>query len=386
MDRVLYSESDSRLRAQVAEFTRREIAPVAVAFDARAEVPEAVYRAFFDLGLLHGYIPEAYGGRSHTAVTTTVVAEELAFGCLAMAAALMVAILPISIVLRGGCECQRETWLRPLTRTFSLPAIACTEADAGSDLRSTATRAVRVGKEFHISGQKTYVSNLPYAGFVVVIARTESGERTGSGRSLSAFVVPRDAPGMEIGPRWNTAGLRSMAVCSLTLKDVVVPETSLLGEEGDGLSLLNAGLDISRIMMASYAVGAARRVIGELLELGRSRGPGGERLSHKQDFRFRLVDMEEQVATARLLAWLAATSHDAGLKSTREASLAKLHSGRMCSRIGSEALALTEGLPFAGRATIEKFYREAPAIRIIEGSEPIQREIIFAEMLRRGLY
>ena len=386
MDELLYSASDQRLRQEVREFTRREVTPVALKADALAEAPEAVYRKFFETGLLHGYIPSSLGGRDHTAVATTVVSEELAFGCLAIASALVVPILPVSMVLSGGTPAQKERWLRPLSERFSLPAIACTEAGAGSDLRATRTVAVREGNHYRITGEKAFVSNLPYADSVVVLARTDGIPRPGSRRSLSAFIVPRDAAGLEIGPRWRTVGLRSLAVCSLSLKGVGVPEDQRIGEEGDGLSLLNNALDISRTMMGSYAVGASRRVIDELFRHARERSKRGDKLLHSQDYRFRLVALEEDVATGRALTWLAARKHDAGLKSTKESSLAKLHGGKICSRVSHEAALMLAGTHSTAAAVVEKFRREAPAISIIEGPEPIQKEIIFAEMLRRGSY
>lgn len=386
MDEVIFSESQTRLRREVGEFVRREIIPVAAECDARDEVPERVYEAFFETGLLHGYIPEAYGGRGHGAVDTVVLAEELSYGCLSIASALVVAILPISILLRGGTEEQKRRWLAPLAKAFSLPAIACTEGDAGSELRATQTRAVRLGDQFRISGEKAFVSNLPYAGFVVVIARTEPGTGLGSPRALSAFVVPADAPGVEAGPRWKTVGLRSLAVCSLRLNDVIVAEDCLVGREGEGLSLLNDALDLSRTMMAAYGVGAGRRAVEELFRYGTKRDDSGRKPIREQGYRFKLVDMEESIATARLLTWLAASKHDAGLKCTKEASLAKLHSGRVCGQIAGEAWAMTGGVGFPEGSVVEKFYREAPAIRLIEGPEAIQSEIVFAEMLRRGLY
>src|SRR5262249_50041776 len=156
-----HSAAQNELRMRVRAFVRQHILPVAAEFDRRGEIPEPVYRAFFETGLLHGYIPRDYGGAGHDAVTTTVVAEELAYGCVATAAALVVAILPITIVMHRGTEEQKARFLAPLARRFRLPAIACTELEAGGDLRSIQTRAVRCGSSYVLSGQKTYISNLP---------------------------------------------------------------------------------------------------------------------------------------------------------------------------------------------------------------------------------
>jgi acyl-CoA dehydrogenase len=377
--------AECRVREAVRDFTRRKVSPVAAAFDSSGDAPEEIYRAFFETGLLHGYIPCGYGGQGHTATTTTLVAEELAFGCLAVASALVVAILPISIVLAGGSEQQKEALLRPLSKRFSLPAIACTESRAGNDLRAIATRALHSGSQHCITGEKAYVSNLPFADFVVVIARTELGGKTGSGRALSAFAVPRDSVGFVPGPRWQTLGLRSLAVCSLSLNEVAVSEECRIGPEGAGLTLLNDALDLSRVMMASYAVGASRRVVSELLQLGRTRKKNGTKLSREQSYRFALVDMEADISAARALAWIAATRHDAGLPYTREASIAKLQGGRLSRRVAERATWLLDWEGMSSCASIEKFRREVPALCIIEGAEPIQSEIVYAEILRNGL-
>lgn len=386
MEETLYSETDQRLRCEVRELVEREVVPVAAGYDARREPPQAVYQAFFETGLLHAFLPAEYGGRGHGLIATSVVAEELAFGCCAIAAALVTPILPVSMVRRAGSEEQKQRFLRPLRETFSLPALACTEAEAGSDLRSIRTRAVRDGSEYVISGEKAYVSNLPYADWAVVLARTEAGEGQGSTRALSAFLVPTDTPGFIVGSRLQTGGLRSMAVCPCSLRDVRLPASLRLGEEGDGLALLNAGLNLSRTMMASFGVGGCRRVLAELFVYARRRDIFGGKLLRQQDYRFRLVRMEESIAAAKLLTWLAASKHDAGLANTKEASLAKMNSGAVSRNIASEAQGMMGGAGFLEGSVVEKFAREAPAIGLIEGPEPIQAEIVFSEMLRRGLY
>ncbi len=276
--------------------------------------------------------------------------------------------------------------MRPLATTFSLAALACTEIEAGSDLRSIQTRAVRNGSNYIISGKKTYSSNLPYSDFVIVIARTEPGEGQGSPKALSAFVVPTSAPGFVIGERWKTLGLRSQAVCPCELHDVVVSEEFLLSDEGDGLNLLNAGLDLSRIMMASLGVGGARRLLNVTSHYARKRELFGIKLVKFQDYRFKLVKMEEGIATGKLLVWVAASEYDAGLKCTKEASLAKLHCGKLVQEVASAACVMMGGTGFLEGSIVEKIYREAPILTLIEGSEPIQSEIVYSEMLRRGLY
>jgi alkylation response protein AidB-like acyl-CoA dehydrogenase len=252
-------------------------------------------------------------------------------------------------------------------------------------LRATETSAIRCDGTYRLTGEKAYVSNLPFANFVIVIARTEPGERKGSGRSLSAFAVPSDSQGFRPGPRRDTLGLRSLAVGSLSLHDVVVPESLVIGDEGAGLSLLNSALDLSRVMMASYGVGASRRVVSDLLQRGRHARPDGTKPSRQQSYRLMLADMHAEVSAARALAWVAATRHDARLPYTTEASVAKLYAGRMSRRISERAGGLLEADEVDGLAAVDKFRREVPALAIIEGSEPIQSEIVYAELLRRGV-
>src|SRR5262245_35483378 len=386
MEQVVYSADQRALRDSVRRFVQQHVAPVAHHFDSCGETPEVVYRAFFDAGLLHGHIPAQYGGRGHGAVTSAMVAEELAYGCTAIAAGLMVPILPITLLLLGGSARQLSTFVRPLTARFSLPALACTEAEAGSDLRSIRTRATRDADGYVLSGHKSYVTNLPYAEFVVVIARTEPGDGRGSQRALSAFVVPMSTPGIEMGHRWHTSGLRSLAVWSCHLRQVHVGEELLVGKEGEGLALLNAALDLSRTMIASLGAGACRRVLHELLRYAREHELFGARLLGQQDYRFKLVAIEEAIATTRLLVWLAGARHDAGLRFTKEASLAKLHAGRTSREVASEASAMMGGAGFVEDSVVAKFHREASAVGLVEGPEPVQREIVFFEMLRRGPY
>ena len=272
--------------------------------------------------------------------------------------------------------------LDELQRGHLVTAFAASERAAGSDFGAMAVATEPNDIGYTLNGRKEYSSNLRYAHQVIVAARTAPEAMTG----LSWFLVRMDSQGVEVGPRWDTLGLRAIDVSPLELTDVVVPLDHRLGDEGRGMWMFNEHLPQSRTGIAAMAVGIARRARDVVLDFGLHRRIYGGKLTKMQDYRFRIAEMEMEIAAARSLVALSAQKSDAGLDHGKEASVAKLYSGQMVMRVTSEAVLMLGSVGYTGQTVADKLMRDARHVSIVEGPDPIHKEIVFANILRRGAY
>lgn len=357
--------------------------PVANACDSKRRFPGGIQRAFRQTGITAEFVdPSRANG---FAATAALVTEELAYACAAFASYLMLPVFFNRAVVANLPPAEAAAHLLRCREKPVVTSFAASERVAGSDLLAMSVRAEPTANGYRLNGRKEYSSNLRHARFVIVVART----RPGGDRSRDAhswFLVPTQSPGVTIGPRWPTFGLRAMDLSPLELHDVDVPATYLLGAEGAGLPMMAQHLSQSRTGIAAVGVGIARRARDLVLEHSRRRRVFGEKLAHQQDYRFRIADMERDIAAARALVWLAATKSDRGDDATKEASIAKLFAGEMVMRVTVAASAMLGSVGYTGQTAIEKLLRDGRHVAIVEGPEPIHKEIIFAQLLRHGGY
>jgi alkylation response protein AidB-like acyl-CoA dehydrogenase len=262
-------------------------------------------------------------------------------------------------------------------------SFAASERAAGSDFTALAVSAEQQDDcSYRLNGRKEYSTNLRYAAQTIVVARTSADAMGG----LTWFLVPMDAQGVSVGERWDTLGLRALDISALELDNVAVPEEHRLGETGKGIWMFNEHLAKSRTGIAAMAVGIARRARDVVMDFGLHRRVYGDKLTKMQDYRFRIVEMEKEIAAARALVALSAQKADAGLDHAKEASLAKLYAGEMVMRVTAEAVLMLGSIGYTGQTVADKLMTDARHVAIVEGPEPIHKEIVFAHMLRRGGY
>ena len=236
-----------------------------------------------------------------------------------------------------------------------------------------------------LNGKKAYSTNLGIAHYVVVVCRTGAPNTRGT-NTMSWFLVPTDAPGVVIGERWNTFGLRALTISPLELNNVEVPVSHRLGEEGRGLPMMGSSLSLSRTGIASLGIGIARSARDLVMDYGRTRRIYGDKLNRLQDYRFRISQMEMEIAAGRGLVWASTQRSDSGQDPTKEASIAKLYSGQMAMSVTVAASAMLGSVGYTAQTQVEKLLRDARHVGIVEGPEPTHKELIFAHMLRHGSY
>jgi alkylation response protein AidB-like acyl-CoA dehydrogenase len=371
------------LLARTADFGRREIEPVADAADRQGCIPDGLAQRFHDAGLATTFLEAKPGDDFVT--TACLMTEQLAYHCVALASYLMLPVFFNRVVISqlGGAE--REQFLARCQTGPVITAFAASEAAAGSDLMALQLEARRTNGDFVLTGRKEYSSNLAAADYVIVVARTAEGDARFSG-AMSWLLLATDAPGVEVGPRWPTFGLRAIDVSPLNLAAVRVPADRLLGEQGRGLAMMGSSLVTSRSGIAALGVGVSRRMRDLLVEHSKGRRIYGAKLNRMQDYRFRIADIEKNIAAARALVWIAAQRADRGEDAVKESSIAKLFSGEMAMNTASAASAMLGSIGYTGQSPIEKLLRDARHVAIVEGPEPTHKELIFGHLLRHGGY
>jgi acyl-CoA dehydrogenase len=283
----------------------------------------------------------------------------------------------LPIVLAGN-DAQKQDYLPKVTRGSAVAAFAITEPEAGSDVASMQSRAVRERGGFSLTGTKRFISNAGIADFYVVFAASEPEKKA---QGVSAFIVDATAPGLSVTEK--TALLAPHPIGVLEFANCWVPVSSLLGAAGTGLRLAFATLDLLRCTVGAAAVGFAQRALDEALAYSRARKQFGRAISEFQGIEFKLADMAVELEAARLLVYQAAWAHDTGAAAAKnKSSMAKLYATEAAQRIVDQALQIHGGSGLIAGSIMERLYRDVRALRIYEGTSEIQKIVIARELLK----
>jgi acyl-CoA dehydrogenase len=275
-----------------------------------------------------------------------------------------------------GTPDQRK-WLDRTRKGQAISAFALTEPGSGSDVANTAMSATRVAGSYRLNGEKTYISNGGIADIYVIFART--GEAPGA-KGLSAFLLPADAPGLEVVERIDVIAPHPLA--HLRLTDVDLPDAALIGKPGEGFKLAMSVLDVFRSTVGAAALGLARRALDEAVARTTTRRIGGEPLASLQMVQGHLADMALKVDAAALLVYRAAWTKDLGAaRVSREAAMAKLYATEAAQEVIDTAVQLHGGDGVRCGVKVEELYREIRALRIYEGASDVQRVVIARNIL-----
>jgi acyl-CoA dehydrogenase len=360
------------------EFTEKEIKPVAAQLDRTAEFPMDICRKAFEVGLLAITIPERYGGGGLSGLDTLLVREENAAGCAGITTAMGALDLAATPLRLAGSHEQKKEFFGQLTSEFGLASYALTEPDAGSDVGGIKTKAVKHGGEYVLSGVKRWITGAAQARWLIVFAYTDP-ERYREG--VSAFIVPRDTPGLSVPRKEDMMGQRASTTCEVLLEEVRVPAGNLLGGEGAGFKIAMGTFNATRPGTAIAAVGLARCAMEHAVRYASERSTFGQPIGSYQAIQLMLADMAIDIAAARHLAWHAAWLIDKGRSNAKEAAYAKAFAGDMVMRVTTDALQVFGGAGYSRDFPMEKLMRDAKIFQIYEGTSQIQRLIVARELL-----
>jgi alkylation response protein AidB-like acyl-CoA dehydrogenase len=375
----MLSPEQHELRATFRRFAENEIAPHAAEADERSEYPWKSFAAYRDSGFVALGFPEELGGDGADTLTYALLVEEVARVCGASSLFVIISKLAMTPILLGG-SAELQARFVPRIASGELQASYClSEPDAGSDVASMSTRAVRDGDSYLLRGTKAWITNAGVSDLYIVFAKTDPAA---GHRGISAFVVERDTPGLTIGEPEVKMGMRGSPTCDVYLDDAQVPAANLIGEEGKGFTYAMGALDSSRPLIGVQALGIAQGALDAATRYVAERRQFGQRIADFQGVQFMLADMATQVEAARLLIYEACTLLDAGdPRVSRAASMAKLFAGDTAMRVTTDAVQLFGGAGYTHRYPVERMMRDAKITQIYEGTNQIQRVVIARSLL-----
>ena len=331
------------------------------------------------VGLFAANMPEQHGGGGLDNFGVTLLERELGRASYA----LQMLVARPSNILRGCTGSQIDEYLLPTIRGERHDCLAMTEPNAGSDVRSMQTRAVRDGDDYVINGAKHFISHADMADYVVLFAATDVEQtRTGPKKKITGFLVDFDTPGVTRRRGPVCVSNRGYHQCELFFDDVRVPVSKRLGQEHRGFELMGEWLGATRLTVAATSVGRGRRVLDMATAWAATRKQFGQPIGRFQGTGFKLADMATELEAAELLTLRAAWNCDQGRMSDSDAAMAKLFASEALARITDQALQIFGGMGLMASLPIERFWRDARVERIWDGTSEIQRHIISRALLR----
>ncbi len=360
--------------AQSAQsFVAEHIIPRAAEFDKSGEFHTYLLEKAKPTRIFAMAVPKAYGGLGYSAMAQSLVLEAWGYGCAAMGTTLAASSLSLGAVLIAGNDEQKRRFCAPLA-DGKIGAFALTEPDAGSDVGSGKTTASRTEAGYLLNGSKCWITNASIADVHVTFAR--SGATDGS-KGLSAFIMDKNQPGFILGDIEHKLGLRSSNTAFYRLKDAPIPAENLLGQEGDGMKIAMATLDVGRTGIAALAVGVAQRALDECVRFLQNRFPAHHYPG--QSLQFKLADMQIQIEAARQALYHVADLRDANEAFSKEAAISKTLCTDTAMSITSRALTLMGSYGYSSE--MAKLMRDAKVMQIYEGTNQVQRIVISRSVL-----
>jgi alkylation response protein AidB-like acyl-CoA dehydrogenase len=380
------SEEHQLIRDVARRIARERVAPRAAEIDAKEEYPEDIFAVYRDAGLLGLTIPAAYGGSGAGFLALALTVEEVAKYCCSSGLMLLLTALPTQPIVLGGTEEQKKTYLPPIAKGEMRAAFGLTEPNAGSDAAAIQSRAVRGDKGYVINGEKAFISGGAVADYVTMFAKTDPAARA---RGISGFIVPKTAPGFTVEHLDEKMGVRGVATATLCFEDCTVPAENLIGgKENEGFKTVLGTLNSVRPIVAARGLGLAEGALSYALDFARQREAFGGPIADLQAIQFMFADMAIQIEAARVLTYQAAWLVDQGRFQRQDShmlSIAKAFATETAVKVSSDALQVLGAQGYMRDHPLERHYRDARQLMIVEGTSQIHRVIISRALLDRDL-
>ena len=366
----------------VRRFVAERLRPLEAEVEAADAIPDGVIAEMKAMGLFGLSIAEDYGGLGLDMIEECRVAIEMGRTTPAFRSSFgtNVGIGSQGLVMAGTPE-QKAQWLPRIASGEIVTSFALTEPDVGSDSGSVKARAVKDGDVYRLTGTKRYITNADKAQLFTVMART--GEEKGA-RGVSAFLVPKDLPGIAIGEPEKKMGQKGAKVADVHFDDVPVPAANRLGAEGEGFKIAMRVLDRGRLHISAVCVGVAERLIADSVAYAGSRSQFGQPIAGHQLIQGMIADMKTEALVARAMVLETAAAKDRGEDVVLESAAAKYFASEMVGRVADKAVQIYGGAGYIADYGIERLYRDVRLFRIYEGTSQIQQVIIARETMKRG--
>jgi acyl-CoA dehydrogenase len=375
-----FTPEHEMLRDQLRRFVDEEIKPHADSWETQGCVPREVLRRMGSLGFFGIRYPEAYGGSEMDTMGSVVLAEELGrstFSGVAITALVHTDMASVH-VFNAGSAAQKSRWMRKVVAGEAICAVAVTEPDAGSDVKSIRTTAEERDGGFVLNGAKMFITNGVHADLYCVAAKT--GAVGGGSQAVTMFLVEKGTTGFRVGRALDKHGWRSSDTAELLFENCFVPRDAVLGEVGRGFYAIMRNFQNERIVIAAMAMGEAQAALDLTIDYVKARKAFGATLWDKQAIRQRLAERAAEVEAGRQLvysvAWRDARGHDV----TREVSMAKAYCGELVNDVMYDCVQFHGGMGFMRGSVIERMSRDARVQSIGGGATEVMLEEVAKRM------
>ena len=367
------------LRQSVRRLAEAAIAPHAAAADEQETFPTASWEAWRAAGFAGLAFPSEYGGQGGGVFAHAIAVEEVARVCGSSSLFVFISKLGMTPVIDHGSDELRHRCVPKVASGVAQASYCLSETEAGSDVASMRTRAVRDGDHYVLHGAKQWITNAGVSEFYTVFATTDPDA---GHRGISAFVVEPTAPGCSVGKLERKMGMRGSPTGELVLDGCVIPAENLIGEEGQAFAYAMGALDRSRPLVGAQALGIAQGALELAVSYVQERRQFGSRIADFQGVQFMLADLAAQIDAARLLVYRACSLIDDGLPGTTRASaVAKLVASDTAMRVTTDTVQLLGGAGYTRDFPAERMMRDAKVTQIYEGTNQIQRLVIAKQLL-----
>ena len=367
------TEEQKALQEMAHSFAEKEMRPKAAFYDREEQFPEDVMQKAFEAGFLTCNVPVEYGGGGLSDLEMAIISEELSWGCPGMYTTMMANSLAFTPIILYGQEEQKKKFLTPFSRKMSFASYCLTEREAGSDNTAIKTLARKDGSDYVINGSKCFITNGGVASLYVVFANAAPQK---GARGLTAFVVPRETPGITIGKIEDKMGQRASNTAEIFFEDVRVPAENILGRVGQGFLIAMRTFDRTRAAVGAAGVGLARAALEYAVEYSKTRVQFGQPIATFQATAFKIAQMATEVEAARLLVWKAAWMVDQGLSCGLVSAMAKCFGSDLAMNASLEALQIFGGYGYMNEYPIARMFRDARVERIYAGANEIMKVVI----------
>ena len=375
------TKTQKEIQKAVREFCKGEFdKDLILALDQQHEFPTKIWQKAGELGLIGVHFPEAYSGQGLGCMESILVMEELCRNDSTTGAAIGLSGFACELLVHYGSTGLKEKFLPAVAEAQMLSAGAFTEPDHGSDITQMNTTAVKESDEWVINGNKIFITNGGLAGIYMVLCQTDFEVRPAY-RGMSLFLVEDDRPGLSTQSVGRKMGIHMMATSEVVFKDVRVPLSNLIGEEGRGFYQVLNFFDESRIQIAAQALGTAQGAFDRALAYVKQREQFGKKIAEFQVTQHKLADMATKIELARLMTYKAAWNFDQGRIDAKLTSMAKMTAARTAVEVCDEAIQLHGGYGYMAEYEVERFYRDAKITEIYEGTKEIQKNTIAGALI-----
>jgi alkylation response protein AidB-like acyl-CoA dehydrogenase len=380
MQPMTLTPEQHEFRAVVRQFAEDKLAPLAAETDRTGEYSWPAFEALRSMELTGLAYPEEYGGAGADLVTQAIVAEELARVDASASLIFLISKLAMLPVLNFGSDDLKARYIPRIVSGESQGSYCLSEADAGSDVAAMATRAVRDGEDYVLSGTKVWITNGGISDLYTVFAKTDPAA---GHRGISAFVVERDW-GVQITKLEHKLGIKGSPTAQVVLDDVRVPAANRIGEEGRGFVYAMHTLDRSRPTIGAQAVGIAQGALDQAVAYMKERRTFGRPLSDNQGLQWMVADAAMRIEAARGLVHRACAIADEGDPDGQlsvAGAMAKCFSSDVAMQVTTDAVQLLGGYGYTTDFPVERMMRDAKITQIYEGTNQIQRMVIAKRLL-----